>query len=69
MYRTVHGFRHAFLPGISTHPSYSTSRLTRGEFDIGVGGGGSVSSDAGAGGVATVEGDGTATGTDCDMGM
>ena len=61
------------LPGISTYPSYSNSRLTRGgigagEFAIGVGGGGSVSADAEAGGVAKGEGDGAAMGTDCGMG-
>ena len=61
------------LPGISTYPLYSNSRLTRGgigagEFAIGVGGGGSVSADAEAGNVATGEGDGAAIGTDCGMG-
>ena len=61
------------LPGISTYPSYSNSRLTRGgigagEFDVGVGGGGSVAAGAGAGGVATGAGDGAATDTDCGMG-
>ena len=61
------------LAAISTYPSYSNLRLTRGgigagEFAIGVGGGGSVSADAEAGGVATGEGDGAAMGTDCGMG-
>ena len=61
------------LPGISTHPSCSNSRLTRGgigagEFDVGVGGGGSVAAGAGAGGVATGAADGAAAGTDCGMG-
>ena len=61
------------LPGISTYPSFSSSRLTRGgiragEFDVGVGGGGSVSAGAGAGGVATGAGDGAATCADCSMG-
>ena len=61
------------LPGISTYPSYSNLRLTRGgigagEFDVGVGGGGSVAAGARAGGVATDAGDGVATGTDCGMG-
>ena len=60
------------LPGISTYPSYYTSRLTRGgigagEVGVGIGGGGSVSIGAGAGRVATGAGDGTATGTDCGM--
>ena len=61
------------LAAISTYPSYSNLRLTRGgigagEFAIGVGDGGSVSADAEAGGVATGEGDGAAMGTDCGMG-
>ena len=59
--------------GISTYPSYSNFRLTRGEIgagevDIDIGGGGSVSSGAGAGGVATGAGDGAGTGTYCGMG-
>ena len=53
------------LPTISTYPSCSSSRLTRGgigagEFDVGVGGGGSAAAGAGAGGVAT--------GIDCGIG-
>ena len=61
------------LPGISTYPSYSNSRLTRGgmgawKFDIGVGGGGGIAAGSGAGGAATGAGDGAATGTDCGMG-
>ena len=59
------------LPGISTYPSYSNSRLTRGgigagEFNVGVGGGGSVFTGTRAGGVGA--GDGAATGTDCGTG-
>ena len=56
------------LPGISRYSTYSNSRLTRGEFDIGVGGGGSVSADAEAGGGATGKGDGAVMGIDCGMG-
>ena len=61
------------LPGISTYPSYSNSRLTRGrvgagEFDIYVGCDGSVAANAGAGGAATDVGDGAAMGTGCSMG-
>ena len=61
------------LPGISTYPSCSNSRLTRGgigagEFDVHVGGGGSVAAGAGADGVAAGAGDDAATGTDCGMG-
>ena len=72
VHRAMHGCRHAF-PGISTYPSCSTSRLTRGgigarEFDVGVGGGGNIVAGAGAGGVATGAGDDAATGTDCGMG-
>ena len=61
------------LPGISTYPSYSNSRLTRGgigarEFDIGVGDGVSVAADAGTEGTATGAEDGAATATCCGMG-
>ena len=58
---------------MSTYPSYSIPRLTRGgigaeKFDVGVGGGSRVSAGAGAGGVAKGAGHGAATGTDCGMG-
>ena len=61
------------LPSISTYPSCSNSRLTRGGIgaggvDVGVGGGGSIATGAGAGGVATGAGDRAATGSDCGMG-